>query len=112
MGVGAQIACVPRRFASRGGCSHRQGWGPSALCWGLSALSYRRPCPGEALLRCPTDACVPVGPLGVVPCGPPRGHCFPCASGLTGARLGAQRGSRVETVVGGTWKPNGNRVET
>ena len=88
------------------------GLGSFGAVLGFSALSYRRFCPGEALRRCPTDACVPVGSLGVVLCGPPRDHCFPCASGLTGARLGAQRGTRVETVVGGTWKPNGNRVET
>ena len=98
MGVGAQIACVPRRFASREGCSHRQGWGPSALCWGLSALSYRRLCPGEALRRCPTDACVPVGSLGVVLCGPPE-------RSLLSMCLWA-----YWITTGGTaWKPRGNR---
>ena len=98
VGVGTQTACVPRRFASRGGCSHRQGWGPSALCWGLSALSYRRLCPGEALRRCPTDACVPVGSLGVVLCGPPE-------RSLLSMCLWAH----WSTTGGTAWKPRGNR---
>ena len=108
MGVGAQIACVPRRFASRGGCSHRQGWGPSALCWGLSALSYRRLCPGEALRRCPTDACVPVGPSALSYVGPREVIAFHVPLGS----LEHDWGHSVETA----WKPwsggHGNLVET
>ena len=78
------------------------------------------------LRRCPTDALVPVGSFAAVlqtpvsrrgpsassSFGPPRGDCFPRVSGITGARLGTQRGNRMEAVVGGTWKPNGNNVET
>ena len=82
------------------------------MCWGPSALSYRRHCPSGVLRRCPTDACVPAGSRGVVLIWAPRGDCFPCVSGVTGARLGTQRGNHMETVVGGTWKPNGNHVET
>ena len=78
------------------------------------------------LRRGPTDAFVPVGsfvavlhtpvsrwgPSASSSFGPPRGDCFPRVSGITGARLGTQRGNRVETVVGGAWKSNGNHVET
>ena len=116
MGVGAQIACVPRRFALimvvRGWLAS-PGLGSFGVMlgsfgavrqtplfrWGPSSLSYRRLCPGGVLRRRPHLA-------------PPRGDCFPRVSGVTGARLGTQRGNRVETVLGGTRKPNGNHVET
>ena len=97
MGVGAQIACVPRRFASRGGCSHRQGWGPSALCWGFR--------------RCPTDAFAPVRPFGAV-LQTPVSRWGPSASSYVGfprSLLSMCLWAHWSTTGGTAWKLCGSR---